>query len=467
MGIEEIQRLTKEELNHIDQSFDPELLDVYGKDSYNLYSPKASVILFPSNINEVSDIIKFANKHLIPIVPSGGRTGLCGGATAVNDELVLSLEKLVKPILFNPEEATVEVSAGTITEEIQLFAESKNLLFPIDFVSTGSSNIGGNIATNAGGTKVIRYGQIRNWVTGLKVVTGEGEILNLNKGLTKNATGYDFRHLFIGSEGTLGVIVEATIQLTKLPQNVSTIFLAFEDLDKVISILEFLKKEVDLIAFEFFTDESLLLALNEGRFPFSFETHYPFYIIAEYDNLNGLDQQFSGDRRDEILIEKVLKTNLISDGKIAVTEKDRLLFWKHRHLIPAAINKFHPYKNDISIRIRHIPAFIKELDELLRLNYEDLKVLWFGHIGDGNLHVNIIKPDNYSMDEFRNKCDEVSVKLYQTIEKFKGSISAEHGVGLSKKEFLHYSRSSVEINYMKEIKRIFDPNHILNPNKIF
>ncbi|APD06273.1 D-2-hydroxyglutarate dehydrogenase [Flavobacteriaceae bacterium UJ101] len=462
----DIVQFFQEKLAHIQIDFDKHRLKEYGNDSSSYFEANSSLIVYPKTTQEVVEIVQLANQEKIFIVPSGGRTGLSGGATALNNEVILSLEKLNREIQFNEEEQTLEVEAGMITQVLQEKAKERDLYFPIDFAAVGSSQIGGNIATNAGGIHVIHYGMIRDWITGLKVVTGKGEVLNLNKGLIKNNTGYDLKNLFIGSEGTLGVITEATIQLTQKPQQPCTFLFSFDKLQTVLELFKWFKSEVDLLAFEFFTDEALQYALNEGGVEFAMENRAPFYVIIEFEKLRNTSIHLK-EEMEHYIINKVFDLNLIQDGIVALSDEDRIRIWKHRENIPAAINRFNPYKNDISVRIHKVPQFIKELDALLKKEYPNLEVLWFGHIGDGNLHINLPKPETLLIEDFRKQCDQASMKIYQLIEKFNGSISAEHGVGLIKKKYLHFTRSQEEIEYMKQIKTLFDPNHILNPGKIF
>ncbi|MFV0530628.1 MAG: FAD-binding oxidoreductase [Flavobacteriales bacterium] len=456
----------QEKLPHIQHDFDKDQLEQYGKDAASFFKVDASLIIFPKNTNEVADIIRWANQEKTAIVPSGGRTGLSGGATATNNEVVLSLEKMNREIQFNEEEQTIEIEAGMITQVLQEKAKEKGLIFPIDFAAVGSSQIGGNIATNAGGVHVIRYGMIRNWITGLKVVTGKGEVLNLNKGLIKNNTGYDLKNLFIGSEGTLGIITEATIQLTQAPQKKYTFLLGFNQLHTSLTLLKWFKSEVELSAFEFFSDQALQYALDEGGVKFAMENRTLFYVIVEFEKLlNPLIS--TKEETENYITKKLFALDLIQDGIVAQSEEERTKIWKHRENIPSAINRFLPYKNDVSVRISHIPKFIKDLEKLTGCEYPDLKIVWFGHLGDGNLHLNILKTKNLSLEEFEHTCNLISIKIYQLIKKFNGSISAEHGVGLIKKKHLHFTKSQEEIEYMKQIKAVFDPNCILNPGKIF
>ncbi|MES2662357.1 MAG: FAD-binding oxidoreductase, partial [Pseudomonadota bacterium] len=220
----------------------------YGRDWTKFFTPNPTAIVFPKTTDQIVQIVQFANQHSIAIVPSGGRTGLSGGAVATNGELVLVMDRMNKILDFDSIDQTVRCQAGVITKQLQQFAEEKQLMYPVDFASSGSSQLGGNIATNAGGIKVIRYGLTRRWVAGLSVVTGKGELLHFNHGLVKNATGYDLRHLFIGSEGTLGIIVEATMQLCKPPNDHSVLLLGLPDMAAVMQVFSLFRDQFDLSA---------------------------------------------------------------------------------------------------------------------------------------------------------------------------------------------------------------------------
>lgn len=229
----------------------------YGKDWTRVYPPKPIAVVLPGSIEAVVAIVRLANKFEVAIVPSGGRTGLSGGAVASNGELVVAMDRMNKICDFDASDRQVVCEAGVVTEQLQQFADAQGLFYPVDFASSGSSQIGGNVATNAGGIKVIRYGMTRNWVQGLKVVTGSGELLDLNRGLIKNATGYDFRHLFIGSEGTLGLIVEVTLSLCSKPNAPSVMVLGIENMAAAMPVLQAFQSALKLTAFEFFSEKAL------------------------------------------------------------------------------------------------------------------------------------------------------------------------------------------------------------------
>ncbi|MBL7542957.1 MAG: FAD-binding oxidoreductase [Bdellovibrionaceae bacterium] len=442
---------------------DPKELAVYGKDWTTYFDIKCQAVVFPKSHEDVMEIVRWANETKTALVPSGGRTGLSGGACALKNEVVVSFEKFNKIKDFDPIENTIVCDPGVITEEIQQWAEKHGLFYPVDFAARGSSHIGGNIATNAGGIKVLRYGLTRDWVTSLKVVTGAGQSLVLNKSLVKNATGYDLRHLFIGSEGTLGFITECTIQLTRKAQKLQVVLLACESLDTVMDVFAHFNSKLTLTAFEMFSDVALKKVLEQKHLPAPFESNYPFYITCEIE-LNGSEA-------DETLLNETLESafaqELVVDGVIAQSDTQAKTFWRYREDISESLSLYSPYKNDISVRVARVSPFVKELDQIILSSYPDWSVVWFGHIGDGNLHLNILRPDGMTKEGFVSECQKVDKKIFECIKKFEGSISAEHGVGLTKKPFLSYSRSPDEIQIFKSIKKIFDPNNIVNPGKVF
>ncbi len=441
---------------------DADSLETYGKDWTKHFAPAPIAIVFPKTTEQVQAIVRWANQHKVALVPSGGRTGLSAGAVAANGEVVVSFDNMNQILAFNETDRTVVCQPGVATQQLQMFAEEKDLYYPVDFASAGSSQIGGNIGTNAGGIKVIRYGMTRNWVAGIKVVTGKGDLLDLNKGLIKNATGYDLRQLFIGAEGTLGFVVEATMRLDRAPKNLTALVLGAADFDSIMPVLHAFQNNLDLTAFEFFSDKALAKVLARGDVPAPFETDCPFYALLEFE---AVSEEVS----DQALatFEHCMEQGWVLDGVMSQSEQQLENLWKLREYISETIAHWTPYKNDISVTVGQVPAFLGDIDDIVAKNYPDFEVVWFGHIGDGNLHLNILKPDNLSKDEFFAQCATVNQWVFETVQKYNGSISAEHGVGMTKRDYLHYSRSVEEIAYMQAIKAIFDPNGIMNPGKIF
>jgi FAD/FMN-containing dehydrogenase len=259
----------------------PADLEYYGRDWTRRWVPAPLAIALPADAGEVQAIVRWANRHRVAIVPSGGRTGLSGGAVAANGELVLSLERMNRVLAFDPIDRSLTVQPGIVLEAVHQAARGHGLAYPVDFAARGSCSIGGNIATNAGGIRVIRSGNTREWVAGLKVVTGAGELLDLNRGLVKNASGYDLRHLFIGSEGTLGIVVEATLRLTDPPPPSNVMLLALPSFEVLMQVFAVFRERLQLEAFEFFTDHALRHVLaHGGQAPFG-EPH-PYYVVAEF-----------------------------------------------------------------------------------------------------------------------------------------------------------------------------------------
>lgn len=441
---------------------DVDSLNAYGKDWTKHFAPAPSAIVFPKSIEQVQAIVRWANTRKVALVPSGGRTGLSAAAVAADGEVVVSFDYMNQILEFNEMDRTAICQPGVITAQLQQFAEDKGLYYPVDFASAGSSQIGGNIGTNAGGIKVIRYGMTRNWVAGLKVVTGKGDLLELNKDLVKNATGYDLRQLFIGAEGTLGFVVEATMRLERQPTNLTALVLGTPDFDSIMPVLHAFQDKLDLTAFEFFSDKCLDKILARGDVPAPFETRTPFYALLEFEATTE-------ERAEQALatFEHCVNEGWVIDGVMSQSEQQLQNLWKLREYISETISHWTPYKNDISVTVSQVPAFLADIDAIVSQNYPDFEVLWYGHIGDGNLHLNILKPEALTKEEFFAKCAAVNKWVFETVEKYNGSISAEHGVGMTKRDYLQYSRSPAEIEYMKAVKAVFDPNGIMNPGKIF
>ncbi len=440
---------------------DSESLLTYGKDWTTAYEPAPGAVVLPNSIEEVQAIVRLANRERFAIVPSGGRTGLSGGAVAMNGELLLALVKMNRISDFNSVDGTVVCEAGVITQQLQEFAETRGLYYPVDFASSGSSQIGGNIATNAGGIRVIRYGMTRQWVAGLKVVTGKGDLLDLNRGLVKNNAGYDLRQLFIGSEGTLGIIVEATMKLIRPPKDRHVMVLGVPQMIHIPSILERFQKQIDLSAFEFFSEKALVKVIENGQLMRPFETQTEYYALIEFEVLSDetIDQSLS-------LFEECVDQGWVIDGVVSQSQTQAKSLWRLREDISETIAKWSPYKNDISTTTAKIPDFLREVEAVVNREYPEFEIIWFGHIGDGNIHLNILKPEDLEQREFHQCCSQVSRLVFEVVERYGGSISAEHGVGLLKRNYLPYCRTKEEISYMREIKDMFDPNGVMNPGKL-
>ena len=433
----------------------------YGTDWTRFYTPAPLGVVMAREVSQLSRLVGFAREHHISLVPSGGRTGLSGGAVAANGELVVSFEKMDRILDFNEIDQSVTVEAGVITRNLQEFATRHGFYYPVDFASSGSSQIGGNIATNAGGIKVVRYGLTRDQIAGLKVVTGTGECLDLNRGLVKNSTGYDLRHLFIGSEGTLGFVVEATIKLTRGPKDPVVVLLAVPKMTDLISVMRSFKDRMTLLAFEFFSQKALGHVLSQHDMQPPFDTASNYYALIEFDGGDGDAANLALEAFDHCV-----EAGYATTGIISQSEQQRQDLWRYREFISESISPYTPYKNDIAVRVSRVPEFLGEVDALVTKRYPAFEIIWFGHIGDGNVHLNILKPDDWSTDDFKRECEQVSEEVLGLVRQFEGSVSAEHGIGLLKRDQLGYSRSDQEIRFMRAIKSTFDPDGVMNPGKL-
>jgi glycolate oxidase subunit GlcD len=441
---------------------DPSDLATYGTDWTRIYTPNPVAIVLPKTTEHVRSLVQFANQNNVALVPSGGRTGLSAGAVAANGEVVVAFDNMNQILDFNASDRTVRCQAGVITEQLQNFAEKNGLYYPVDFASAGSSQLGGNLSTNAGGIKVIRYGMSRDWVAGLKVVTGKGDVLDLNKDLEKNNTGYDLRHLFIGAEGTLGFITEATMKLSRQPDNLTVFVLGLNDLGSTMDVLNTFRSKLDLTAYEFFSHQAMNHVLAHGQVKAPFDTEAPYYALLEFE---AVSEQVMEQAME--LFERCMENGWVLDGVISQSETQAQSLWLLRERISESIAPRIPYKNDISVVVSRVPGFLEEINQVVSDHYPDFEIIWFGHIGDGNLHLNILKPEDMAKEDFFEKCQKVNKWVFEIVERYQGSVSAEHGVGMTKKAYLQYTRSEAEIAYLRGIKQVFDPNGIINPGKIF
>ena len=437
------------------------VLQSHGCDWTRFRTPDAAAIVFPRRTPDVTKLVAVAARHRIPLVPSGGRTGLSGGAVAAAGEVVVSFDRMRRIIDFDAVDRTLTVEPGVVTQAIQEYARQQNLYYPVSFASEGSSQIGGNIATNAGGIRVLRYGLTRDQVVGLKVVDGRGELIECNNGLVKNASGYDLRHLFIGSEGTLGLIVEATLRLTDPPVPSRVMLLAVSSLEGMMTVFQQFNDALALTAFEFLSGSAMSHVQAGHDLPAPMDTEAPYYALLEFDCADP-DLEDLALQRFEYCIEE----GSVLDGVISQSEAQAVDLWRYREGISEAITRYTPYKNDLSVRVSRIPGYLNDLDELAKLRYPEYEVLWYGHFGDGNLHMNILKPEDMPVEEFEKVCAKVNPDVFKLTRAHRGSISAEHGIGLLKQAYLSYSRADADIERMRGIKAVFDPVNIMNPGKL-
>ena len=434
------------------------------------YVGKALAILLPKTTDEVADIVKLCAANHVSIVPQGGHTGFCGGATPDDSgkQVILNLKRMNQIREIDSANQTITLEAGCILQAIQEKAAAQDFLFPLSLGAEGSCMIGGNLATNAGGTNVLRYGNTRDLCLGIEVVTAQGEIWNGMKGLRKDNTGYDLRDLFIGSEGTLGIITAAVMKLYPLPISQWTTLVATKDIASTIALLNLFQKRATslLTGFEMMTQESL--ALNEKHFPQManpLKGNPPFTILIE---LSDHESEQHVRKLLEMVLEEAFTAELITDAVIASNLSQANAFWHMReHITLAQAEEGANLKHDITIPLSSLDSFIQETDALMRKQYPGVRIINFGHLGDGNLHYNIAPPFGSDPKAF-NLAHEKAIHelVYSQVERCQGSISAEHGVGQLKLEGLRAHKGAVAHDLMKALKRALDPQNILNPHKV-
>ena len=450
--------------NNLDKNqilFDKDSIEEYGQDRTKFHQVKSQAIVFPRTSSDLSKVLAFCNEQNISVVPSGGRTGLAGAAVAKDNELVISLSKMNKIIEIDDIGSTIEVEAGVTVEDIQNACKEKDLFFPLDFAAKGSAQIGGCIATNAGGIKVIKYGMTRDLVLGLEVVLMDGTVLDLNRKLIKDNSGYPLTQLFIGSEGTLGIITKASLKCVSPIHESSLGLFAVDEFDKIPGVLKIFRESgYDLLSFEFLSEACKDTVLNHvPTVDYPFEESYPYFVLVELE---------ASDNSLEEIMEELAEEDLILDATIASSSKEIENIWAMREDISESISMSgNVYKNDVSVPVSDLVNFIPDLEKIVKEKYADFDLLLFGHIGDGNIHINILDRSGQERNKFKEKLANLDSEMYQLIKAHEGSVSAEHGIGLLKKEGLKIQRSELEINIMQGLKEIFDKKNLLNPGKIF
>ena len=438
----------------------------YLKEWRGVYTGVAGAIVKPKSTIEVSNILKFAYRKNISCIPQGGNTGLVGGQIPFNkDHIVISLERLNKIREINPTDQSVTVEAGLILSDLQKKCEENNLIFPLSLASEGSCSLGGNIASNAGGVAVLYYGNTRELVMGLEVVLSDGSIINNLKTLIKDNTGYSIKDLFIGSEGTLGVITAATLKVFPKPKNIYTALLSVDSPKQSIEILNYIRNNlsIPLTAFELMNNFSIELVnkhMDKASIPIE---KFKWLILVEFSSI-----EVSKNEKDKIenLLNEILHQNLAKDIFISQSSKQAKDMWYIRESISEAQKKEGgSIKNDISIPIKDISKFINNAEKISKKVIPGSRSVIFGHIGDGNIHFNISQPVKSDKDKFIKKDKKLRKKINDLTIELNGSISAEHGIGLTKKADLKkYMKKDVEL--FKLIKKSFDPKNIMNPGKI-
>ncbi len=442
-------------------SREPDDLKVYGQDWSGILEPAPCAVAFPRSTDEVARLLELCSRNRLAVVPSGGRTGLSGGACAAQGELVLSLTRMNRLEPLDLAARTVRVQAGAVTEAVHQHCAPAGLTWPVDFASKGSSTVGGNLSTNAGGVRVLRYGNTRNWVQSVELVTPQGQVLELNGELEKNNTGFDLRQLVIGAEGTLGVITAATLKLAPLPRSADVLFFALSDMEAVIRLFTFARQApFALSAFE---------TLSRACYLKSTAFHGKTPPVAPHGALVLMEVE-DADRDREALeswLQQAFDQGLVQDGVLAQSPREARDLWQIREGVAEAI--LHGglvHQHDVSVPVSRLPEFSARIEAQYARDYPEFEVFIFGHIGDGNLHIFIRSPEGLPKEEFLARCKASDAQLFSFVRDFRGSVSAEHGIGLLKKAALPYSRPEFEIALMRGIKQAFDPWGLMNPGKM-
>lgn len=444
-------------------------LEFFNEDWMRKYKGQSQLVLKPKTTEQVANILKYCNEKKLAVVPQGGNTGLVGGSNPVFDEIIISLANMNKVRFFDNVSGILKCDAGVILENADNFLAENGYIFPLDLGAKGSCHVGGVVATNAGGLRLLRYGSLHGSVLGLEAVLPDGTIYSSMDALRKDNTGYDLKQLFIGSEGTLGVITGVSILCPARPTATNVAFLAVSSYEAVQKVFVGARRELSeiLSAFEFMDGKSQLLTARYLNADHPIESgEYPFYVLIET----------SGSNRDhdmekiETFLGNAMEEGLVDDGIIAQDETQLRNLWSWRESIPeASAHAGGVYKYDVSIPLANLYGLVEAASQKLNgaemVDFDDeskpvVEAIGYGHLGDGNLHLNVCVRE-YSKDVEK----QLEPFVYEWIQQNKGSISAEHGLGFQKKNYIGYSKSDIEIKMIKDVKNHYDPNGILNPYK--
>ena len=438
-------------------------------DERGLYQGQAALVVRPASTEECAHVVRVCNEASVGVVPQGGNTGYCGGATPFDaaNQILLNLSRMNRVREIDPVGFTMTVEAGLVLAKAHAVAEEHDLLFPLSMGSEGSCQIGGNLATNAGGVAVLRYGTARDLVLGLEVVLPSGEILSNLKGLRKDNAGYDLNGLFLGAEGTLGIITAAVLKLVPLPRSRQLAWVAAADPDAACRLLARARRESgdQVVSAEYVSRASLELVLEHvagARDPL--ETPYAHYVLLELASAEA-----DTDLRAvlERILETALETDEIQDGVIADSGQQRDALWALRESIPEAEkHDGGSVKHDISVRVSQIPTLLRDAEAALS-TIAPHRLSVFGHIGDGNLHYNVLPPAGSTLQTFKDAAaGNLSAAVHELANRLGGSFTAEHGVGILKRGELEQFTAPVALDLMRSLKKTMDPKGIMNPGKV-
>ena len=433
------------------------------------YTGNAIAVLRPKNTQEVAELVTLCCEENISIVPQGGNTSLCGGATpqSKGSSAVISMSRLNQIRELDLDNSTITLDAGVILSHAQDAALNAGKLFPLSLAAEGSCTIGGNLGTNAGGVQVLRYGNMRDLTLGVEVVTPTGSVFIGLRGLRKDNTGYSLKDIYIGSEGTLGIITAATLKLYPLPQSKVTSLVTIKDIDCAIKLIHQARERcnADLTAFELISTRAINLVPNKARnLRSKLDILSGWVVLLEF---SSMDKEEQGQLQLETFLGEAFELELITDAVISTSIQQSKDLWSIRENIPEAQLKLgNIVKHDISLPISNIANFIEETEVKLNMLWPSMQTIIFGHVGDGNLHYNLAPISPELSEEIEEKRPLINELVHNQVYKYSGSFSAEHGIGQAKREELPLRKSSVEIELMRKIKKALDPKNIMNPGKI-
>ena len=448
---------------------DPSETKPYETDWRDQYHGRAAAVVRPASTEEVARVVRLLAGLGTPIVPQGGNTSLCGASVpdTSGTQVVVNLSRMNRVRAIDTDNNTMTVEAGCVLAALQEVAEGHGRLFPLSLGAQGSCEIGGNLSTNAGGTGVVRYGNTRDLVLGLEVVLPDGRVWDGLRGLRKDNTGYDLKHLFVGAEGTLGIITAAVLKLFPLPRSHATAFVAVKDPAAAVALLSHLKGACGerITGFELIgrvVFDMVLRHIPGSRDPLPRPS--PWYVLVELsDSTEG--------RVLDALLEEALgagaEAGIVQDAALAASQAQRAEFWKLRENVTEA-QKLDgvSIKHDVSVPVSRVPELIERAGAALAARFAGIRIVAFGHVGDGNIHYNCSKPERQAAREFFEQAPEVNRVVYEVVDALGGSISAEHGLGQLKREEITRYKSEVELEMMRAIKRSLDPRGLMNPGKV-
>jgi D-lactate dehydrogenase (cytochrome) len=445
---------------------DPAGQEPYLIEGRGLYHGNTPMVLRPGSVEEVAAIVKLANETATPIVPQGGNTGLVGGQISHNGEVVLSLRRLDRIREIDVLSNTMTCEAGVVLAKAQEAAAGVDRLFPLSLGAEGSCTIGGNLSTNAGGTSALAYGVARDLTVGLEVVLADGRVLRALNKLKKDNTGYDLKNLFIGAEGTLGVITAAVLKLFPAPKTVETAFVGVPSPQAALKLLNLVQERTNRAATscELICRLAIEFALRHGhgvRDPL--DQSHPWYVLLQLASAAPQDLRTTL----EETLETAMERGLVNDAAVADSLEHRCAFWHLREILPECQKpEGGSIKHDISVPVAAVPDFLQEAGEVVAALIPGSRPVPFGHLGDGNVHYNISQPLGANAAAFLDRWDEMNDAVHRVVAKFGGSISAEHGIGVMKRKLLQQVKDPVALDLMRILKRTLDPNDILNPGKV-